>query len=460
MSAAPTPSWWSSLRARITVIASGITLVILVLVSMGMLFAQQRQLDNAVDAALEESIVDVQTELRITIDRRRTNRAVNLDVFRVLASNSNRDLQLIRSDGVVEVGTGELADQRPIVDPSSSLATGGGFETVTAPDGERFRVVTTQIGTERVLVVGYSMADVDAAQRALRRNLLVTLPVLAALLGVLIWQVVGRALEPVESMRGEVDAISTSDLSRRVTRPDTTELSRLAETMNSMLHRIQSSVEQQQRFVADASHELRSPLAGIRGQLEVNIAHPEAAGREEAESDMLAETIRMQALVEDLLALARADRGHRILQRRPVDLDDLVLEEAASLARRTACVIDTSAVSAAQVGGDAEQLRRVVRNLLTNAVRHARSAVLVSLSETAEGAELIVVDDGPGVPAELSERIFERFTRSDDARARETGGSGLGLAISRAIVEAHGGTIALEQSDGGARFAVRLPRAV
>ena len=237
------------------------------------------------------------------------------------------------------------------------------------------------------------------------------------------------------------------------------ELASLATTMNEMLDRLNESADRQNRFVSDAAHELRSPLAGIRGQLEVNIHHPEAPEQEESELAMLSETIRMQTLVDDLLLLARSDHGTRVRPLLPVDLDDLVLEEAESLRRISDHAINLDEVSAAQVLGDSNQLRRVIRNLGDNAIRHATSTISFALHEEETSIRLAVTDDGPGILPEDAEAVFSRFTRLDEARDRDMGGSGLGLAISREIVDHHGGSIEVDTSyTGGARLIVRLPR--
>ena len=446
-----------SLRTRITVIATGLTFLSLLLVAGALFAAQQRQLDAAVDAALQDSVDDTQQQLGVTFRRGSAagRRGIfNPEAISLLATNS----QLINASGQVVVATGDLQRFNAILDTEVAFDENqaGQFRTVESGSGERFRVVATPIGQNFALIIGYSLADVDAAQRALRRNLVLILPVLAGLLGALLWTVTGRALQPVEAMRREADAISSDELGARLSTPDTEELGLLAGTLNAMLERIQRSVRAQQQFVADASHELRSPLTGIRSQLEVNINHPEAAGRDEAEAGMLAETGRMQALVEDLLMLARTDHGRQHISMTAVDLDDLVLDEA-RLHRSDGIAIDVSAVSSAQIRGNEHQLRRLVRNLLSNAVRHADSAVMISLFELESGIVLVVGDDGPGVPIAMRDRIFERFIRSDEARDRDSGGSGLGLAISRSIVVAHGGTLTLESGlETGARFVVRF----
>jgi signal transduction histidine kinase len=228
--------------------------------------------------------------------------------------------------------------------------------------------------------------------------------------------------------------------------------------MNAMLDRVEEANQRQRRFVADASHELRSPLTRIRSEIEVDLAHPESADADATERSVLAEAIGLQHLVDDLLHLARSDDGAGELARGPVDLDDLVLREARRMRERGRVEIDTTGVSAAQIDGDAAQLSRVVRNLAENAERHAQTRVRLAVVEQPDGAELTIADDGPGIPPEHREMVFERFTRLDGARTREAGGAGVGLAIVRDIVERHHGTVTVDdEPGGGARFTVHLP---
>jgi signal transduction histidine kinase len=335
--------------------------------------------------------------------------------------------------------------------------------SVSDLDGEGpFRVVARRVRTKAGVLTVYvagSLAPVDSSEDSLERLLLLGLPMLLLLVGATTWVVTGRALHPVEDIRREVEAIGGEDLHRRVPEPGTAdEIGRLARTMNAMLGRLEHATDRQQRFVADASHELRSPLTGIRAQLEVDLAHPERADWESTERDVLVDTIRLQRLVEDLLALATADaRPNDAAHRETVDLDEIVLSEARRLRSRSPHEVDSSAVSGAQLLGNPDQLTRAVRNLLDNADRHAGTTVTVALIEHDDTVRLTVVDDGPGIPVEEQSRIFERFTRLDDARARDNGGSGLGLAITREVVTAHGGTIAIDNAPG-ARFTVALPR--
>jgi signal transduction histidine kinase len=227
--------------------------------------------------------------------------------------------------------------------------------------------------------------------------------------------------------------------------------------MNLMLARLQGARDRQEEFVADASHELRSPLASIRQAAEVARVHPDALPEGELAETVLEEALRMQALVDQLLALARAGDGRGRSPWTDVDLDDLVLADARRVAR-AGLVVDTRGVGPGRVHGDTVALAQVVRNLLDNAARHARSRLALSLRTVAGGVELVVEDDGSGIAPADRARVFERFVRLDDARARDAGGSGLGLAIVREVVTAHGGSVVVEESArGGARFVVRLP---
>jgi signal transduction histidine kinase len=225
-----------------------------------------------------------------------------------------------------------------------------------------------------------------------------------------------------------------------------------------MLGRIESGVERRQAFVADASHELRSPLTRIRSELEVDLADPAGTDLLATHRSVLAETVELERLISDLLYLARGDAGELAAASVPVDLDDLVFREVERSRGTAAIDVDTSAVSGAQIAGDPAQLSRAIRNLIDNAVRHARSRVRVGLRESDAAAVLTVEDDGPGVPPDLADRIFERFARVDEGRARPEGGTGLGLAITADIVHRHAGTIEVQSPDGGgARFVVTLP---
>lgn len=327
-----------------------------------------------------------------------------------------------------------------------------------APDDnetETYRVWMLTAQTPRGVVtayVGTSLEAVPESSQVLRRVLWAGVPVTVLLIGVCTWLLVGRALRPVEKIRSRVAGISERQLDQRVPVPAADdEIRRLAVTMNGMLDRLDQAHRRQRDFVADASHELQSPVAAIRAQLEVALAHPGGVDWRTLADDLLSDCGHMERLVRDLLFLARTDLPPTEVPRTWLDLDDLVLEEVA----RAGSPIDATAVSAAPVLGHADELRRLVRNLLENAQRHAAGRVTVSVGQQGRETVLAVSDDGAGVPREERERIFDRFHRGDTAR--DGAGTGLGLAIARSIAERHGGTLVVADSAVGARFELRLP---
>ncbi|GAA4296516.1 HAMP domain-containing sensor histidine kinase [Streptomyces venetus] len=322
-------------------------------------------------------------------------------------------------------------------------------------DTEDYRFAAVEVETQdrgRLKVYAGSplAAEHGAVQTALT-VMLIGFPLLLGVVAGVTWLVTRRALRPVEGIRREMAAITHSeDLARRVPEPDThDEIARLASTTNETLAALETSVERQRRFVADASHELRSPIASLRTQLEVAAAHPELLDLDGAVED----TVRLQRLAADLLLLARLDAGERLGDAR-VDLAGLAREEAEG---RTGVTVDAEPV---EVAGSQGQLGRVLANLLDNAQRHARSAVTVRVRPEGGTAVVGVADDGEGVPESDRERIFERFVRLDAARSRDDGGAGLGLAIARDVAVRHGGTLTAGQGPaGGALFELRLPLA-
>ncbi len=284
-------------------------------------------------------------------------------------------------------------------------------------------------------------------------------PLLLAVVGVSVWLLVGRSLQQVERIRGQVSRINASRLEERVDVPPTDdEIHALVRTMNMMLDRLQASDREQRRFVSDASHELRSPLATLSASVEIAAADPTGQMWGRMQDVLSGETARMRYLVEDLLTLAKADDRGIAIAADEVDLDDEADTEIRRL-RSTSKHRVTARLDPVRVTGDARRLGQVLRNVMDNADRHARSSVHVSLAQDPEEAVIQVDNDGDPVPEEERERIFERFVRLDDSRSRESGGSGLGLAIAAGIVSAHHGSIrTLETENGGCRFEIRLPK--
>ncbi|GGL34031.1 sensor histidine kinase [Planomonospora parontospora] len=328
--------------------------------------------------------------------------------------------------------------------PAERWAPADTFVTATAP-----------VGTAGGTVVVRARASLEPAQAALQTLkgvLLPGIPALLLLVAVLTWLAVGRALAPVSAIRAELADITASDLHRRVPVPRSRdEIARLAEATNRTLDRLELAVGRHRRFVADAAHELRSPLAVLRARLEL-------APPQRLTAEALADVERIQALTSDLLLLARLDAGEPA-RHDEVDLGQVAAEEGTRARPRPEVRVALEIAADVLVRGSAEQLRRLVANLVDNAVRHAESAVTVRLAAEGDEAVLEVRDDGPGIPAEHHEAVFDRFTRLDEARDRDAGGAGLGLAIARDVAVRHGGGLAVASGPPGACLRARLPLA-
>ena len=373
------------------------------------------------------------------------------------AGSDEQMVQVMTPAGAVVASSSNVAGQPAV----ARLAPGQSAQVITPLDNDAFIAVAQSAQTangQRIVLVARALVDVLDTTKAITRLLIIGLPVMVVVVALATWFAVGRALAPVEAIRREVDKISAAQLNRRVPQPKAhDEIGRLAATMNRMLERLEGARNSQRRFVSDASHELRSPITTIRQHAEVTLAHPDRMTAQELADVVLAEQQRMQSLVEDLLLLARADE-HVPLSREPVDLDDLAFEEGHRLRSTTSKRVDTSGVGVARVQGDADALRRVVRNLGENAARHASSRADIALADLGHDVVLTVDDDGPGIPESERERVLQRFVRLDEARSRDDGGSGLGLSIVDEVVRAHGGSMSITQSPlGGARIQVTLP---
>ncbi|WP_123313683.1 cell wall metabolism sensor histidine kinase WalK [Curtobacterium sp. JUb34] len=440
------PRRFRSVRARTTLGAGVVVLAALVVGAVGFVVVLRLVLLDGVRTAAEAGLEQVSSR-------------VESDGAGAVTDYEDVLVQVIGDGGSV-LAHGEDADA-----PALSTAD----ESRWSHDGERWLLVSDDVdlpgGGEATLVYGVSLEQTDTAIRTAVVLLAVGVPVLVLVLGMVTWSVTGRSLRPVERMRTEVETIRAAQPDARVVVPDTgDEIARLATTMNAMLDRLDRSAAGQRRFVSDASHELRSPIASIRQHAEVAAAHPDRTDVAEFSDVVRSEAVRLQDLVTGLLELSRLDEGGTGT-RRPVDLDDLALDAVARARARvpadatgdSTIRVDGSGISAARVLGDERLLTGVVRNLVDNAVRHAVSRVTVALVELDGVAVLTVDDDGAGVPAGERDRVFERFVRLDEARSRDAGGAGLGLAIVRDAVRAHGGEATVTDSPlGGARFVVRI----
>jgi signal transduction histidine kinase len=372
-------------------------------------------------------------------------------------------VQVVDKAGAVVAST-ENIDGEPAI--TTRRPSGSGPLTLTADiaplEGQDpMRVValnaTTNAGPVTVYA-GESLANAHDTTSAIIMVLAIGLPLLVAIVAGVTWWAVGRTLRPVRQITRTMAEITASDLHRRVDLlPARDEIGQLALTVNETLGRLDTSVEQQRRFVADASHELRGPLAALRADLEISVTHPERTAWTDVARDTLSDVERLQHLTEDLLLLARLDsRPERTHQ--PVDLAAMVTESVRSIQRDDIEMKLVGVEGPAIVDGDPEQLHRMVRNLVHNAEEHAARHVTVTVMSGPSTVRLQIADDGPGIPVDQRRTVFERFVRLDTARTRDTGGTGLGLAIVNDVVTSHGGLIAVTDSDPhGATFTIELP---
>jgi signal transduction histidine kinase len=371
-------------------------------------------------------------------------------------------VQVIGADGTVVAASPSISGAPPLVGSRPPPGTTVTLRAARLPVGEEDPFAVAIEGVRgpdgpAVVISAHSLETVASANQVLIRLLALGYPVLLAFVAATLYWLTGRALAPVEAMRRRVAGITASDLSARVpVPPSQDQVAQLARTMNETLDRLAAATEAQRRFVADASHELRSPLATIRAAHEVAAVHPEVADWAAVHADVLAEVGRLERLVDDLLFLARSDESAARLERSEVDLDDLVDGEAGRL-RRTTDLRIAPVLRPVRVSGDRHQLARLLRNLCDNAARYASGCVELRLGDRDGAAVLDVIDDGPGIPAAERERVFDRFVRLDASRDRSAGGAGLGLAIAREIARAHGGDLGVVPSRTGAHLRLRLP---
>lgn len=379
-------------------------------------------------------------------------RGVPLDAIR--ARGVGRSVSFVRQDGsrgdLHWLGAGAL----PLPPPPDLLPPPDHARTWTRVD---LPLLSPTEGPLHLVAMS-PLDDVLRSTETLQRVLAIGIPVLVALLTLAAWLLIGRALRPVRVMTHEAAGIADATAPERLAVPASRdELGELARTLNGMLDRLGEGARRQREFVSDASHELRSPIAATRTQIEVALAHPDRTDPAHVLRGVLAETTRLETLVADLLALARLDE-QQALPHEELDLDDLILDEAA---RTRAVPVDARGATAVKVHGDRKSLAQLVRNLLDNAARHAASRVEIA-TRLEDGAPLLIVDDdGPGIPEAERARVFERFTRLSSSRARgDGGGAGLGLALVQRVAEQHGGSIRVDRSPlGGARLELRLPAA-
>jgi signal transduction histidine kinase len=461
--------WWRrrSLRVRLTVLATASLALGLTIGTAGLavFFAHGRTED------LDQQILSQATTVRGLVDSDQLTQPLPVPPGSAVLT------QVLDAAGTVLASSAAAGKVLPLV-PAQRLTelTGTGVTTVDETGyGAGPLRVDVQSGTLRGstvrIVVASSLRDVDSTLDALRRVLILVVPLTLLAVGLAAWIAIGSALQPVEDLRAAAERIGARGRreSERPVLPEPPtgdEIARLAATLNSMLDRLDAAAAQQRDFAADAAHELRSPLSALITELEVALGATDQTRWPEVATTTLSDARRLAAIVDDLLLLTRTDGGQPLRREvvdlaavvdsfgQPDDVGDPVEGHPPGQSPLPARLVVRSRAEPVTVMGDQAAIERAVRNLVDNAMRHANSRVDLSLHLGMGVALVVVVDDGPGIPAEELERVFDRFHRLDSGRSRDEGGVGLGLAIVRGIARSHGGDATLESSPGGGVTAI------
>ena len=441
-----------TVRARVTAVAG---LALTAAVVLGLVVMYRLQLNSA-NSTIQGQLHTYATQIEQSAARGTFPRPLPASIL-----DPQAQAQVLAPDGTVLAATRNLAGQ-----PALYTLAPGSTTPVRTQAGDRILPNDLTVYPEHATAGGRPVTIITTTRTYLQSQikqtfawlLAIGVPVLLVLACGTVWLVTGHALRPVEQIRAAVTAITSADLSQRVPEPGTDdEISRLARTMNDMLARLDDAAARQRRFVADASHELRSPLTAIRTGLEVGLAHPDRAPWPEIAHRAVRQSQRLEQLIAGLLVLAKADAHELAARRQPVDLAALLADLRAATPA-PGISIDLAVPPGTTTTGNPEDLSRMFRNLLDNAVRYARHRVLVTVRITGaarpDGVAVEIADDGPGIPAGERERVFGRFVRLDASREQASGSAGLGLAIAREIATAHGATIVLTEAPGGGTRAV------
>ncbi|MFI7642106.1 sensor histidine kinase [Nonomuraea sp. NPDC049400] len=442
--------WWArSLRGRVTLIATAVAALVLIPAAVGGVIVTRSLMSASVFRDTRDSAERIAYEMR--------GGALPMGASIPVPNPSVPLIQVVGANGQILASSDAARNLPPLSDirPTAENRLINMTNCLPTECLHLTAVRVSMFADSPVVYAGRATPDL-LTSRTLEVVVFTQVGILIALASWATWLVTGRALRPVATMRAELDAVHAGDLSRRVTQPPgQDEVAQLAKSVNGTLARLERSADQQRQFASDASHELRTPIAGLRAQLESAQLYPEDTDIEALVESALRDTDRLEAIITDLLLLARI--GSRVdVVKECVDLAELVRQELAVRCDKVPVHVDLH--EGVVVEGVRLQLARVLTNLLDNAQRHAETRVRVQVyKEGNDTAVLAVENDGMEIAVADRERIFERFTRLDAARSRDAGGTGLGLAIARDVAMAHRGQITVEECKGGARFVVRLP---
>jgi signal transduction histidine kinase len=436
----------ASVRVRVALATAGLFAIVLVGASTWFLHAVENRLTDRTRSDTEAAVQSEAQRLlvagpaalpagepgAVSVTRTANAGGVNVVAFRTAGSTPGLDGTANDAFFTSVIGGTEPATLPIDARTAAELGVVGG----TGP----YLLTTLAVNDQLSIAGASSLAGVHETIDSMRTLLWWIVPALVLLVGGLAWIVVGRALRPVHAVTRQLASMGSESLHERVPVPASTdEVEQLATTMNSMLDRLESATLVSRQLVSDASHELRTPIAVLRAELEVARQH-DATDWQAVSAGMLDEVERLQGLVDDLLLLARA--GERGMDRSSVDLVDAVAQ-VASRRRDVPVVLDLDTVP--PVDGDRAALTRAVDHLVANAARHASASVHIGVHEHDGAVVVAVEDDGAGIPAADRDRVLERFVRLDEGRARDAGGSGLGLAVVSDVARAHGGRVVIDE---------------
>ena len=446
-----------SLRLRVTSAAVGLIALVLVVGALALAGLLRRALEQDTEALLRQQIDEVQSlaasgSLPTVLD------AKGREIGQIQVYDEAGNL-VAATRGFAQTAHLDIVDAPTAGSTRTSTVSGA---QIDSDAGERYRLVARTVQTPAGRRFIYGVSSLSAADNAVRTMviaLLAGVPLLVGVAGWVLWRSVGRALMPVDAMRSEVDEIEATSLERRVTAPSSDdELGRLAHTLNHLLDRLDADAKRQRQFAADASHELRSPLASARTQLEVGLVYPDRTDWTETASDVLVEIDRLERLSRELLEFARVDPRDGVVRRATMDLGDVIARAISSAPPSSVPIHWHPYPQSVPLEGDDDLITRVLRNLLSNAQRHARSRIDVDICAEPDRAWVRVMNDGVPLSEADRDQIFQPFTRLEAARDSDSGGAGLGLSISQRIARSHGGDLIADAMPEGASFTLWLPR--
>ena len=449
-----------SIRARLTLFFVLAIAVVLTFTGLALVNLVHRSLVNNATNQVQSEIA--MTQSHFASSPMANNREI------VLPMEGDVVVQVTNIEGTkVWAASSAIANAPVLARPKTNFAAANGLTlqlvnnkatSSTLPQLALGEVQTITTSRGAGLIYGFVYGGpIDHNDTVLMASVATSFPLLLLISGGLIWLGIGLALAPVESIRRRVAAIAAEDLSQRVpTTGGDDEIARMASTLNAMLDRLESSSRFQQEFVSNASHELRSPLTTLLATVERAASDQANADWSEVADTIMREGRRLDVLIEGLFWLARHDENQIEIEQVDVDIDDLLFEESQRVRSMSELTVDTSGVEPTRVIGDPTMLKRMIRNVVDNAARYATSELRFDSRYEGSFAVIGVADDGEGINVDESERLFERFVRSDPARSRTSGGTGLGLSIVTEIVTRHGGSAHFVAVERGTRIELRI----